>query len=270
MKRKISSSGITKTINLQLAALFISGTVLIGCGESKKKSSDEETVDTAANTEETVAATSPNQLSEKEKEEGWRLLFDGKSTDGWRGYLKDSFPEKGWIIEDGCLKHVAKGGGGDIITRKKYEEFDFRFEWKVAKGANSGVKYFIIRERGSLGHEYQVLDDKNHPDGAKGANRQTAAFYDVLDPAKDKPLKPVGEFNSSRILVKGNTVKHFLNGKVVLRYKLGSEELKAAIAKSKFKNLKIFGQRLAGHILLQDHGDAVWYRNIRIRDLGKK
>ena len=158
------------------------------------------------------------------------------------------FPEKGWVIEDGCLKHVAKGGGGDIITRGKYEQFDFRFEWKVAKGANSGVKYFIIRERGSLGHEYQVLDDKNHPDGAKGANRQTGAFYDVLDPAKDKPLKPVGEFNSSRILVKGNTVKHFLNGKAVLSYKLGSDELKAAIAKSKFKNLKVFGQRLAGHI----------------------
>ena len=157
-----------------------------------------------------------------------------------------------------------------IITRGTYEQFDFRFEWKVAKGANSGVKYFIIRERGSLGHEYQVLDDANHPDGAKGANRQTASFYDVLAPATDRLLKPVGEFNSSRILVKGNTVKHFLNGKVVLTYKLGSDELKAAIARSKFKNLKVFGQRLPGHILLQDHGDAVWYRNIRIRDLSKK
>lgn len=115
-----------------------------------------------------------------------------------------------------------------------------------------------------------MLDDANHPDGAKGANRQTASFYDVLAPATDRLLKPVGEFNSSRILVKGNTVKHFLNGKVVLTYKLGSDELKAAIARSKFKNLKVFGQRLPGHILLQDHGDAVWYRNIRIRDLSKK
>ena len=220
-----------------------------------------------------VVAVNNSAAAEKssdKKEKRFFSLFNGVSTDQWMNARSGKFPEKGWIIEDGCLKHVAKGGGGDIITRKKYEEFDFRFEWKVAKGANSGVKYFIIRERGSLGHEYQVLDDKNHPDGAKGANRQTAAFYDVLDPAKDKPLKPVGEFNSSRILVKGDTVKHFLNGKVVLRYKLGSEELKAAIAKSKFKNLKIFGQRLAGHILLQDHGDAVWYRNIRIRDLGKK
>ena len=95
------------------------------------------------------------------------------------------FPDKGWVIEGNCLKHNAKAGGGDIITKNKYEEFDFRFEWKVSKGANSGVKYFIIRDRGSLGHEYQVLDDENHPDGAKGANRQTAAFYDVLEPAKD-------------------------------------------------------------------------------------
>ena len=212
-------------------------------------------------------------LAEKESaklENGFVALFDGKSTNQWMNARSGKFPEKGWTIEDGCLKHTAKGGGGDIITRSTYEQFDFRFEWKVAKGANSGVKYFIIRERGSLGHEYQVLDDANHPDGAKGANRQTAAFYDVLDPVNNKSIKPVGEFNSSRILVKGNTVKHFLNGKVVLTYKLGSDELKAAIAKSKFKNLKVFGQRLSGHILLQDHGDAVWYRNIRIRDLSKK
>ena len=212
-------------------------------------------------------------LAEKKSaklEKGFVALFDGESTAQWMNAGSGKFPAKGWVIEDGCLKHAARGGGGDIITRGTYEQFDFRFEWKVAKGANSGVKYFIIRERGSLGHEYQVLDDANHPDGAKGANRQTAAFYDVLAPATDRLLKPVGEFNSSRILVKGNTVKHFLNGKVVLTYKLGSDELKAAIARSKFKNLKVFGQRLPGHILLQDHGDAVWYRNIRIRDLSKK
>jgi hypothetical protein len=204
------------------------------------------------------------------REKNFMVLFDGKSTEHWMNARSGKFPSKGWVIEDGCLKHQAKGGGGDIITKGRYDQFDFRFEWKVAKGANSGVKYFIIRERGSLGHEYQVLDDVNHPDGAKGANRQTAAFYDVLDPSADKPLKPVGEFNSSRILVKGDTVKHFLNGKKVLAYKLGSDELKQAIAKSKFKNLKVFGQRLSGHILLQDHGDAVWYRNIRIRDLNRK
>ena len=213
------------------------------------------------------AALAEKKKSNKEKR--FVYLFDGTSTSHWINAKTGKFPDKGWVIDGNCLKHNAKAGGGDIITKNKYEEFDFRFEWKVSKGANSGVKYFIIRDRGSLGHEYQVLDDENHPDGAKGANRQTAAFYDVLEPSKDKPIKQPGKFNSSRILVKGNTVKHFLNGKNVLTYKLGSDEVKAAIAKSKFKNLKVFGQRLAGHILLQDHGDAVWYRNIRIRDLSK-
>jgi hypothetical protein len=202
-------------------------------------------------------------------EKGFVALFDGTTTDQWVNARSGKFPGKGWAIEGDCLKHAAKGGGGDIITRSTYEQFDFRFEWKVAKGANSGVKYFIIRERGSLGHEYQVIDDINHSDGVKG-NHQTASFYDVLAPAKDKPLKPVGKFNTSRILVKGQTVKHFLNGKVVLTYELGSDEVKAAVAKSKFRKLEKFGVRLAGHILLQDHGDAVWYRNIRIRDLSKK
>ena len=209
-------------------------------------------------------------LAEKKSaklEKGFVALFDGKSTDQWMNARSGKFPEKGWVIEDGSLKHVAKGGGGDIITRSTYEQFDFRFEWKVAKGANSGVKYFIIRERGPLGHEYQVIDDAGYPDGGK---HSTASFYDVLAPAKDKPIKPAGEFNTSRIVVKGQTVKHFLNGKVVLTYKLGSDEVKAAVARSKFRKLDVFGVRLAGHILLQDHGGEVWYRNIRIRDLSKK
>ena len=200
-------------------------------------------------------------------EKGFVALFDGTTTDQWMNARSGKFPGKGWAIEGDCLKHAAKGGGGDIITRSTYEQFDFRFEWKVAKGANSGVKYFIIRERGSLGHEYQVIDDAGYPDGGK---HSTASFYDVLAPAKDKPIKPAGEFNTSRIVVKGQTVKHFLNGKVVLSYELGSDEVKAAVAKSKFRRLDVFGVRLAGHVLLQDHGGEVWYRNIRIRDLSKK
>ena len=209
-------------------------------------------------------------LAEKKSaklEKGFVALFDGKSTNQWMNARSGKFPAKGWTIEDGCLKCAPKGGGGDIITRGTYEQFDFRFEWKVAKGANSGVKYFIIRERGPLGHEYQVIDDAGYPDGGK---HSTASFYDVLAPAKDKPIKPAGEFNTSRIVVKGQTVKHFLNGKVVLTYKLGSDEVKAAVARSKFRKLDVFGVRLAGHILLQDHGGEVWYRNIRIRDLGGK
>ena len=209
-------------------------------------------------------------LAEKKSaklEKGFVALFDGKSTNQWMNARSGKFPAKGWTIEDGCLKCAPKGGGGDIITRGTYEQFDFRFEWKVAKGANSGVKYFIIRERGSLGHEYQVIDDAGYPDGGK---HSTASFYDVLAPAKDKPIKPAGEFNTSRIVVKGQTVEHFINGKVVLSYELGSDEVKAAVAKSKFRRLDVFGVRLAGHVLLQDHGGEVWYRNIRIRDLSKK
>jgi len=209
-------------------------------------------------------------LAEKKSaklEKGFVALFDGSSTGHWMNARSGQFPAKGWSIEDGCLKCAPKGGGGDIITRGTYEQFDFRFEWKVAKGANSGVKYFIIRERGSLGHEYQVIDDAGYPDGG---GHSTASFYGVLAPAKDKPIKPAGEFNTSRILVKGQTVKHFLNGKVVLTYQLGSDEVKAAVAKSKFRRLEVFGTRLAGHVLLQDHGGEVWYRNIRIRDLDKK
>ena len=198
-----------------------------------------------------TAALSTPVLAEKKKrgagkEKNFVSLFDGTSTDQWMNAKSGKFPEKGWVIEDGCLKHVAKGGGGDIITRGKYEQFDFRFEWKVAKGANSGVKYFIIRERGSLGHEYQVLDDENHPDGAKGANRQTAAFYDVLDPAKDKPLKSVGEFNSSRILVKGKTVKHFLNGRPCCPISWGATNSRLPLPRVNSKTSKCSGSAWPG------------------------
>ena len=201
-------------------------------------------------------------------EEEWVSIFDGETLKGWTNSNGGEVKEGGWLAKDGVLYRKAKGG--DLYTAKEYADFEFRWEWKISSKGNSGVKYRVTKYGSTnLGPEYQVLDDENHPDGAKGANRQTAAFYDVLEPAKDKPIKQPGKFNSSRILVKGNTVKHFLNGKNVLTYKLGSDEVKAAIAKSKFKNLKVFGQRLAGHILLQDHGDAVWYRNIRIRDLSK-
>jgi len=197
-------------------------------------------------------------------EEGFVALFDGTSTGQWMNAKSGEFPGKGWSIVDGCLKTPPKGGGGDIITKGTYGQFDFRFEWKLAKGANSGVKYFIIRKRGSLGHEYQVIDDAGYPNGGM---HSTASFYGVFAPAKDKPVKPAGEFNTSRILVKGQTVKHFLNGKLVLSYELGSDKVMAAVAKSKFRSLDVFGVRLAGHILLQDHGGEVWFRNIRIRDL---
>jgi hypothetical protein len=212
-----------------------------------------------------------NSLTAAEKKAGWKLLFDGKTTAGWRGFKKQDFPQAIWVVENHCLKHVAgnhSGAGGDIITLAQFSDFEFSFEWRVSEGGNSGVKYFVTEERdGPIAHEFQVLDDVKHPDGKIGAHRQTAAFYDVLPPKSDKVLRPAGEFNFSQIIVKGNHVEHWLNGGKVLEYELDSEALRAAISKSKFKNVAGFGKKLKGHILLQDHGDEVCYRNLKIREL---
>jgi hypothetical protein len=212
------------------------------------------------------AAAGLNQLSPAEQAAGWKLLFDGKTTNGWRGFNRPAFPDKGWVVEAGCLQHLAKGGGGDLITLDKYDEFDLEFEWRIAPGANSGVKYFITEERNSpIGHEYQLVDDLRNPDGRRGPKWQTASFYDCLPAATNKTLRPAGEFNQSRILVQGQHVEHWLNGTKTLEYELGSEALKAAIANSKFRNVAGFGTKFKGHLLLQDHGDEVWFRNLRIR-----
>jgi hypothetical protein len=218
----------------------------------------------------TAGSRSPNQLSSAERKAGWRLLFDGKSGTGWRGFKKTDFLKDRWVVKDGFLQHIASGegdsrGAGDIVTTETFDDFDLRFDFRIAPGGNSGVKYLVTEEReGPIAHEYQVLDDKGHPDAKIGPHRHTAAFYDVLAPAADKPARPAGEWNEGRILVKGDHVEHWLNGKKVLEYELGSAELKAAIAKSKFKDVADFEAKLKGRILLQDHGDAVAFRNIKI------
>jgi hypothetical protein len=220
-----------------------------------------------------AAATVPNELTAAEKKEGWRLLFDGRTTGGWRGFKQTGFPAGRWVVKDGALAHVKGAeaddhGGADIVTTDTFSEFDLRFDWRISPAGNSGLKYFVTEEReGPIAHEYQVLDDARHPDGKVGPHRQTAAFYDVLAPAADKPMRPVGEWNESRVLVRGLHVEHWLNGAKVLEYELGSPEVKAAIAKSKFKDVTGFGTRLPGHILLQDHGDEVAFRNLKILKL---
>jgi hypothetical protein len=216
-----------------------------------------------------------NKLSKAEEDAGWRLLFDGNSFNGWRGFHNDKVPA-GWAIEDGCIKKIPGRGelgqaGGDMITVDQFDNFEFSIEWKLAKGSNSGIKYLVSESlppagRSGVSFEYQVLDDDNHPDAKAGigGNRTAGSLYDLIPASKAKKINPIGEFNQTRIVVKGNHIEHWLNGVKVVEFERGGDELKQHIAKSKFKNTKGFGETAKGHILLQDHGDAVWYRNIKI------
>ncbi len=207
-----------------------------------------------------------NVLTAAEKSDGWELLFDGRTLDGWRTYGTKA--PGGWEVVDGTLHAIAKVKGAELITEKSYNDFEFSWEWKISEGGNNGVKYFVTEARPkSPGHEYQMLDDTRHPDGAKGAKRQTGAFYDVLPPTADKPLHPPGSWNRSRIVVRGNTVEHWLNGRNILTYQLGSDAVKAGLAGSKFRNEAGFGDKIAGHIMLTYHQDDCWFRNIKIRPL---
>jgi hypothetical protein len=212
------------------------------------------------------AAAQPNVLTSEEKADGWRLLFDGKTLNGWVAIGKTAPPEKGWVVEDGNLKHVAKGGGGDIVTAEMFEDFELYWEWKVAPAANGGLKYNLPDPKKGLGCEYQLMDDQGHPDGQRGGRlHQTGGLYDVLEPLPAAKPKPVGEWNTSRILVKGNHVEHWLNDVKSADFEFGSDALKAAIAKSKFKNAQGWGIKTKSPILLQDHGDEIALRSIRIR-----
>ena len=214
-----------------------------------------------------VAAPAANQLTDGEKAAGWKLLFDGQTTEGWRTFKKQTFPAKGWVVEDGWLHCLGKSGG-DIISDVDFADFELQWEWKLAPAGNSGVKYFVTETRNAaLGHEYQMIDEEREPD-AKSADgkRVTASFYDVLKPSTAPPTRSAGEINQSRVLVKGNRVEHWLNGAKVLEYECGSEDVKAAVAASKFKTTAGFGDKIKGHILLQDHHSEVWFRNIKIRE----
>jgi hypothetical protein len=222
----------------------------------------------------TASAQTPaaNTLTAAETKAGWILLFDGKSLDGWRGYKRQDAVGTRWAVKDGmlCLPsgegHDTKGQR-DIVSTATWTQFELSWDWRVAEGANSGLKYFVLEDQDSaIGHEYQLIDDERHPDAKIGPHRQTAAFYDVM-PAADRPLKPAGEWNSSRVLVKGNHVEHWLNGKKVLEYELSSPATLAAVQKSKFKTIERFGKSQDGHILLQDHGDSVCFRNVKLRPI---
>ena len=227
-----------------------------------------------------VVNTIPNSLNSYEKMGGWKLLFDGKDTAGWVGDYKNEFPEKGWMIKDGLISVISSEGkeaanGGDIVTTSEFAAFDLSFEFKMTPGANSGVKYFVtLSEKNSgsaIGLEYQVLDDSLHPDAKLGENgdRTLSSLYDLI-PAKKQArfIHPVGQWNTGRIIVyPNNHVEHYLNGVKVLEYERGSAAFRDLVAVSKYKVWPNFGESPRGHILLQDHGNEVAFRSIKIREM---
>lgn len=220
----------------------------------------------------------PNTISEYEKQNGWKLLWDGKTTEGWRGAKLDKFPEFGWEIKDGVLRVLPSGGaesrnGGDIITTKKYKNFELIVDFNITEGANSGIKYFVDPElnkgEGSaIGCEFQILDDAKHPDAKLGVagNRTLGALYDLIPPI-NKRFNGIGQWNRARIVVKNKNVEHWLNGFKVVEYERNTQMWRALVAYSKYSVWKNFGELPEGHILLQDHGDEVSFMNIKIREI---
>ncbi len=226
-----------------------------------------------------VAQQALNTLTAQESTEGWKLLWDGKTTTGWRGEHSLNFPKTGWELKDGVLSvtdHSGEEGGnaGDILTTRKYKNFELTAEFRLTPGANSGIKYFVDPDlnegRGSaIGYEYQILDDAVHPDAKKGKNgdRTLASLYDLIPAAKDKPVKPVGEWNTARIVVRGAHVEHWLNGVKVVEYKRFTPQFRELVAGSKYHVWPGFADVPDGYILLQDHGFPVSFRNLKIREL---
>lgn len=210
------------------------------------------------------------ELSQAEKEEGWKLLFDGKTTNGWKRFNGDPFPESGWKIDQGVLTIVpVEGGKGlDIVTGEEFSDFEFSVEFRVDPGANSGIKYFLLQGT-NLGLEYQLLDDAIHPDAnmGKDGNRLQGSLYDLIAPVKDKQDKPAGEWNEARIKSKGRNVEHWLNGQLIVSYKRGSKPFRELVSQSKYKDIEGFATPDKSPILLQHHGYVVAFRNIRIRNL---
>jgi len=243
-----------------------------------------------------AAPAAPNQLTAAERAAGWRLLFDGRSLAGWRGLGYPGIPEGHWTVEDGAIKKVAtskvapgpngrRPSGGDLMTTSTFGDFELGWEWKISAGGNSGLKYNVSEElsggqpsnvlrpstgsagvsHSAIGFEYQMLDDDRHSDGRLATHR-SGALYDLLTPNERKQLKPVGEWNHSRIVFVGKHGEHWLNGAKVVEYELGSRTMDSVLAASKFRTMPWFAQRRVGHIVLQDHGDEVWVRNVKVRE----
>lgn len=257
-------------LSFLLIGLFIAGSQVFYSCKSAGAGAD------TTKTDSMVAVDSNNMLTPEEQAQGFVMIFDGKTTTGWRGYNNPAFPDSGWAVEDGALRCIgsgmgeAGGKGGDIIFDKKYKDFDLKLEWKISQGGNSGIFYLgqeIPNEPvWKSACEMQVLDNINHPDAklGKDGNRQAGSLYDLI-PAVPQNAKPVGEWNQAEILVYQGTVVHFQNGEKVLEYHIGTPDWDKMIKGSKFKEFPEFGKYKEGYIALQDHGNDVWYRNIKIK-----
>jgi hypothetical protein len=262
-----------RTVSVLLLAGIVA--LALGCG------SDDPTDPSGSAAE----APAPNTLTASEEAEGWTLLFDGESFEGWTGLGRDTIPPGHWRIEDGTIRKVESGQvptapdgqpleGGDIMTEEAYRHFELKLEWKASKGGNSGIKYNVSDSlstahepvHAALGFEYQLLDDQRHPDSEEPSHR-ASALYDLIPPGEAKALRPVGEWNQARLVFQGPRGEHWLNGEKVLEYDLTSSRFDSLFAASKYANIEGFRSRRAGHIVLQDHGNDFWFRNIKIRAL---
>jgi hypothetical protein len=242
-------------------------------------------------------SSTPNQLTRAERAAGWKLLFDGRTLDGWRGVGYSGIPAGHWTVEDGAIKKVetnkvpkqANGRpvpGGDIMTVATYRDFELSWDWKITPVGNTGLKYNVSEalstgqpetvlrpstgtpgaSHSAIGFEYQMIDDDRHSDGKLPTHR-SGALYDLITPNANKHVNAVGEWNHSAIVFRGNHGEHWLNGLKVVEYELGSPEMATAFAASKFKSMPWFTEKRAGHIVLQDHSDEVYFRNIKIREI---
>jgi hypothetical protein len=221
-----------------------------------------------------------NQLTIDEEKDGWELLWNGKTTKGWKGAKLNEFPDKGWKIEDGVLSVLSSGGeesaaGGDIVTTELYGDFELKVDFKLTPGANSGIKYYVDTninkgEGSSIGLEYQILDDNLHPDAKLGnheGSRTVSSLYDLIEADVNKPIQPIGEWNTAHIISKNNHVEHWLNGTKVLEYERKSDAYRKLVSESKYAKWPNFGELDKGQILLQDHGDLVSFKNVKIRSI---
>lgn len=251
-------------------ALLLLPALLLACTEAGSTGEQTPSADTSPDADATADAPSSGDApapTETEPAEGWRLLFDGESLEGWRGFGQEE-PPGAWQAVDGTLALTGEGQGGDLITEESFDDFELSLEWRVEEGGNSGVFYLVTEDANTIWEaapEMQVLDDANHADGQSPLTSAGSNF--ALHPVPRGVVRPAGEWNEARIVVRGDSVEHWLNGTRVVAYELGSEDWQRRVAESKFTDMPLYGRARSGHIGLQDHGDPVWFRNIRVREL---